>query len=99
MINKFSGRFLRMRTAISKMAFIARRFFSSTARLSNLKITVATPAPLYATTALTTPELRALGEKAKGPWKSLTNEEKVMCKPTSWERTLQIINKNTCSFK
>lgn len=83
---------LRMRTATYKMAFIARRFFSSTARLSNLKLSVANPAPVNATTALTTPELRALGEKAKGSWKSLTNEEKVMCKLTSWERTLSTIN-------
>ena len=62
------------------MAFIARRFFSSTPRLWTVKPSLGTPAPVNRIAVLSTPELRALNEKAQGHWNNISNEEKVMCK-------------------
>ena len=62
------------------MAFIARRFFSSTPRLWTVKPSLGTPAPVNRIAVLSTPELRAVNEKAQGHWNNISNEEKVMCK-------------------
>ena len=64
----------------NKMAFVARRFFSSTAALRNLKPSLAIPAPLSREAVLSTPELRNLQAKAVGSWKELSKEEIVQCK-------------------
>ena len=65
------------------MAFMVRRFFSSSApRLSmrNLaKSTVATPAPLGQGALLETAELQQLTQKAKGPWSDLSKQDVVQC--------------------
>ena len=56
-----------------------RRLFSTSARLRNLRASVDVAAPLKSQTTaqIETTELKALREKAKGPWKNLTNEEKI----------------------
>ena len=61
------------------MAFMVRRFFSSSApRLrTSAKPTVATPAPLGQGARLETAELQQLAQKAKGPWSGLSKEEVV----------------------
>lgn len=78
---------LRMRSSKNKMAsLMLRRSFSVSRSLGNLKPTLATPAPVEGTAALTTPELKALAAKATGHWSELSKDEKVMCKwyPLLW---------------
>ena len=58
------------------MAFVARRFLSSTTRLYTA---VSTPAPVDRVAVLGTPELQALSKKSQGSWKELTNEEQITC--------------------
>lgn len=59
------------------MAFIARRFVSSTTRLYTA---VSTPAPVHRIAVLGTPELQSLSKKSQGSWKELSKEEKITCK-------------------
>ena len=58
------------------MAFVARRFLSSSTRLYTA---VATPAPCHKTAVLGTTELQSLSRKSQGHWKELTKEEHVAC--------------------
>lgn len=74
------------------MAFLHRRFFSSTAYRQKIseenrfrfyetaRPTIATPAPTSGGAVLSSPELQQLATKAKGPWKDITKEEAVKCK-------------------
>ena len=60
----------------SKMAFVVRRFLSSSTRLYTA---VANPAPCHRTAVLGTSELQSLSKKAQGHWKELSKEDHVSC--------------------
>ena len=60
------------------MAFVVRRFFSSSSALARAR--VATPAPTSQMTLLETAELQQLAQKATGSWKQLSKEEVVQRK-------------------
>lgn len=79
------------------MAFVARRFFSTSSRavLRNYRPSVATPAPFTQNAVLDTPELQQLAQKAAGPWKSLEKSEVVQCKATDLPR----VRLETYSFR
>ena len=78
----------------------SRRLFSTATRLNNLRYSMATPAPLRAqnAAAIETVELKALREKAKGPWKDLTNEEKITRMYIRWGAVVSILDSvDVCS--
>jgi cytochrome c oxidase subunit 4 len=62
---------------------------------------VATPAPLRAQNAavIETAELKALREKAKGPWKNLTNEEKITLYRASFPQSFAEMKAPTGEWK
>ena len=59
-----------------KMAFLGRRFLSSSTRLYTA---ISTPAPVHRIPALGTQELQSLSQKSQGSWKELTKEDKITC--------------------
>ncbi|XP_062500642.1 cytochrome c oxidase subunit 4 isoform 2, mitochondrial-like [Corticium candelabrum] len=78
-----------------------RRLFSTSARLRNLRASVDVAAPLKSQTTaqIETTELKALREKAKGPWKNLTNEEKITLYRASFPQSFAEIKAPTGEWK
>ena len=71
-------------TASIKMAFLHRRFFSTSVRnrqnlahYQSIRPKLSTPSPTSMGAVLDSPELKQLAEKAKGSWKEFTKEEAV----------------------
>ena len=87
------------------MAFLQRRFFSSTAYRQKLseerrfrfyesaRPSIATPSPTSGGAVLSSPELQQLATKAKGPWKDIAKDEAVKCKCEPELKVIRIYSK------
>lgn len=71
------------------MAYLPKRFFSSTIRTMHLAKSWGDPAPLMNTLkAIEAPQLQSVLTKARGPWKELTNQEMVKLYRENFPKTI-----------